>query len=217
MTKLVKLRALNLSKNQLVGSIPSGIGEMQNLTSLDLSRNQLVGYIPSSIGEMKILESLDLSRNQLSCDIPTSLVDLSFLGILDLSFNTLSGKIPSGNQFDNDSYQGNPRLCGLPLTKACPKSENITFEAAQCSKNEGNIDHGNDDNREENRINPFYITMAAGFFTGFWAFWGSLVFVASWRHAYFRFLSNMNDRIYVTVVVTLNKLRRKLHTQQPPM
>jgi hypothetical protein len=214
------MKMIDLSSNYLTQSIPVEIGKLVELRALNLSRNQLVGYIPSSIGEMENMEVLDLSRNRLSCVIPISIVNLNFLDMLDLSYNTLSGKIPYGEQLitlDNDSYQGNPRLCGLPLTKACPKSENISFEDAHCSKNEGNIDHGNDDNHEENRINPFYITMAAGFFTGFWAFWGSLVFVASWRHAYFRFLSNMNDRIYVTVVVTLNKLRRKLHTQQPPM
>ncbi|KAK2438420.1 receptor protein EIX2 [Trifolium repens] len=217
---LYLLRAIDLSSNYLTQGIPVEMTKLVELNSLNLSRNQLVGSIPSSIGEMQNMESLDLSRNQLSCVIPTSMVNMVFLSYLDLSYNTLSGKIPYDKQlttFDNDAYQGNPRLCGRPLTKACPKSENISFEDAHCSKNEGNIDRGNDDNHDENRINPFYITMAAGFFTGFWAFWGSLIFVASWRHAYFRFLSNMNDRIYVTVVVTLNKLRRKLHTQQPPM
>ncbi|AET04461.1 transmembrane protein, putative [Medicago truncatula] len=43
--------------------------------------------------------------------------------------------------------------------------------------------------------NSFYISIAMGFSTGFWVFWGSLILIASWRHAYFRFLSNMNDRI----------------------
>ncbi|XP_045827204.1 receptor-like protein EIX1 [Trifolium pratense] len=218
--ELKNLELLDLSWNQLVGSIPSNIGEMVNLEVLDLSWNQLVGSIPSNFGEMINLEALDLSRNQLSCDIPTSMANMVFLSYLDLSYNTLSGKIPISNQlqeFYNVSYQGNPRLCGDPLTKACPKSGKISFEDAQCRKNEGKIEHENDGNHKENGINPWYITMAAGFVTGFWAFWGSLIFVASWRHAYFRFLSNMNDWIYVTVVVAYNKLQRKLHTQEPPM
>ncbi|CAJ2677196.1 unnamed protein product [Trifolium pratense] len=214
------LITVDLSSNYLTQGIPVEIGKLVELLSLNLSRNQLVGSIPSNIGEMQRLESLDLSRNQLSCDIPTSMVDMNFLSILNLSYNTLSGEIPSDGQFatfGNDSYRGNPRLCGFPVTKACPKSGNISLEDAYCRENEGKIEHENDDYHEENGINPLYITMAAGFFTGFWAFWGSLIFVKSWRHAYFRFLSNMNDRIYVTVVVAYNKLWRKLHAQQPPM
>ncbi|CAK8578695.1 unnamed protein product [Lathyrus sativus] len=125
----------------------------------------------------------------------------------------------TGNQLDtfsNDSYQANPQLCDIPITKACPK--NSSFEDAHCSHTEE--EHKNDNNHGDKRkgivINPFYITMIAGFFTGFWVFWGSILLFTSWRHAYFRFLSNMEDRIYVTVVVTFNKLHRKLHTQKPP-
>ncbi|MCI02174.1 receptor-like protein kinase [Trifolium medium] len=170
---------------------------------------------------MRNLEVLDLSRNQLSCVIPTSMVNLNFLELFDISYNTLSGEIPQGNQLDtfgNDSYQGNPRLCGLPLSQRCLENRNCSFKDANCSHHEK---HESDSNHEDKgmgmEINSFYISMAMGFSTGFWVFWGSLIFIASWRHAYFRFLSNTNDWIYVTVVVTFNKLRRKLHTQQPPM
>jgi Leucine-rich repeat (LRR) protein len=213
------MKMIDLSSNYLTQSIPDEIGKLVELRALNLSRNQLVGNIPSSIGEMENLEVLDLSRNRLSCVIPISMVNLNFLDMLDLSYNTLSGKIPMGTQlqtFDSSSFQGNPHLCGVPLNKACPR--NSSFKDAHCSHGE---EHENDSNHEDKgmgmEINPFYISMGIGFSTGFWVFWGSLILIASWRHAYFRFLSNMNDRIYVTVVVAYNKLRRKLHTQQPPM
>jgi hypothetical protein len=128
-------------------------------------------------------------------------------------------KIPIGTQlqlFNASIFGGNPHLCGEPLDKACPRKS--PFKDAHCSHGE---EHENDSNDEDKvmgmEINPFYISMGIGFSTGFWVFWGSLILIASWRHAYFRFLSNMNDRIYVTVVVAYNKLRRKLHAQQPPM
>ncbi|CAJ2677197.1 unnamed protein product [Trifolium pratense] len=189
--------------------------KLVELVSLDLSGNQLVGSIPSSIGEMQNLESLDLSRNQLSCAIPSSMVNLNNLELFNISYNSVSGEIPQGRQFSifsNDSYEGNPRLCGFPLSQKCRGNANNSFEEAHCSHSDNH-----EDKRMGMEINPFYISMGMGFSTGFWAFWGSLIFVASWRHAYFRFLSNMNDRIYVIVVVAYNKLQRKLHAQEPPM
>ncbi|XP_003629983.2 receptor-like protein EIX2 [Medicago truncatula] len=218
------IKIIDLSSNFLKEGIPAEIGKLVELVGLNLSSNQLVGSIPSNIGEMESLEWLDLSSNQLSCAIPTSMVNLCSLGVLNLSYNTLSGNIPIGIQmetFDESSFQGNPHLCGSPLTKACLEDGNSWFKDKHCSDIEGSIEHESDDNHEDKvlgmEINPLYISMAMGFSTGFWVFWGSLILIASWRHAYFRFLSNLNDKIYVTVVVTLNKLQRKLHTQQPPM
>ncbi|RHN42796.1 putative non-specific serine/threonine protein kinase [Medicago truncatula] len=220
----LEFKGIDLSSNYLTHDIPVEIEKLVELIFLNLSSNQLVGSIPSNIGEMENLEALDLSKNQLLCAIPTSMVNMLSLEILNLSYNTLSGKIPSGKQFEtfwNDSYIGNPHLCGSPLTKACPEDGNSWFKDTHCSDIEGSIEHESDDNHEDKvlgmEINPFYISMAMGFSTGFWVFWGSLILIASWRHAYFRFLGNMNDKIYVTVVVALNKLRKKFHTQQPPM
>ena len=46
--------SLNLSDNQLTGSIPSEIGNLTNLTYLDLTNNQLTGEIPESICDLNI-------------------------------------------------------------------------------------------------------------------------------------------------------------------
>ncbi|GAU35654.1 hypothetical protein TSUD_255510 [Trifolium subterraneum] len=54
--------------------------------------------------------------------IPTELTNLDFLEVLDVSNNYLVGEIPQGKQFNtfsSDSYKGNLRLCGFPLTKKC--------------------------------------------------------------------------------------------------
>ncbi|XP_076960100.1 receptor-like protein EIX2 [Bidens hawaiensis] len=45
---------------------------MRNLLALDLSRNNLLGEIPSSMSEMNLLEFLDVSFNNLSGRIPSS-------------------------------------------------------------------------------------------------------------------------------------------------
>ena len=58
---------LNLSHNQLSGSIPK-LGKASSLTSLDLSHNQLSGTIPSSVTNIGYLNSLDLSHNRFTFD-----------------------------------------------------------------------------------------------------------------------------------------------------
>ncbi|XP_040948687.1 receptor-like protein 9DC3 [Gossypium hirsutum] len=75
---------------------------------------------------MAALESLDLSSNKLQGRIPVQLTDLTFLGALNLSHNNLEGQIPLANHFDtfsNDSFGGNPRLCGFPLSKKCGNNQ----------------------------------------------------------------------------------------------
>jgi len=86
--------ALDLSNNDLIGTIPPEIGDL-DLLNLDLSNNFLSGTIPTSVENMTRLVTLDLSDNQLSGNIPSELSDLDKLTILNLSDNFLSGNIPS--------------------------------------------------------------------------------------------------------------------------
>ncbi|GKV14813.1 hypothetical protein SLEP1_g25629 [Rubroshorea leprosula] len=113
---------IDFSSNQFHGLIPEELGELNSLLLLNLSHNSLNGQIPSSLGKLVELESLDLSSNKLEGGIPAQLTDLTFLSALNLSHNELVGHIPEGRQFNtfsNDSYIGNSRLCGFPLTKKC--------------------------------------------------------------------------------------------------
>ncbi|GLU07117.1 hypothetical protein SLE2022_240880 [Rubroshorea leprosula] len=110
---------IDLSCNNLTGSLPSELGLLRGLYMLNLSHNEIFGDIPTSISSMSTLESLDLSFNSLSGEIPTTLTLLDFLTTLSLSNNNLSGKIPTGPHFDTLSrdglaYTGNKFLCGAP-------------------------------------------------------------------------------------------------------
>uniref|UniRef100_A0A2N9GAH1 POU-specific domain-containing protein n=1 Tax=Fagus sylvatica TaxID=28930 RepID=A0A2N9GAH1_FAGSY len=123
------LIVVDLSNNRFEGEISEGIGNLKGLHLLNLSNNILTGRIPSSLGNLSELESLDLSKNQLSGEIPQQLLQLTFLEFFNVSNNNLTGPIPQGQQFstfENNSYLGNPRLCGSPLTKKCKISETPT-------------------------------------------------------------------------------------------
>ncbi|MED6219256.1 hypothetical protein PIB30_034076 [Stylosanthes scabra] len=193
---------MDLSENNLVGSIPKGITLLNGLHSLNLSHNHLIGEIPSMIGDMKSLESFDVSSNQLSGTIPSSMSALTSLSQLNLSHNNFSGPIPTDNQFltyDPSSYADNPYLCGSPLPNKCGHSNQV---------------HGSSESEDEDSKKDklekwlFYFVIAAGFATGFWGVIGTLWFKKTWRHAYFRRAEDLADMIYVTTAIRMAKLKK---------
>ncbi|KAG5235230.1 receptor protein [Salix suchowensis] len=122
----IALTILDLSSNKFKGKIPESLGKLKSLIQLNLSHNSLIDYIQPSLGNLTNLESLDLSSNMLAGRIPQQLVDIPFLAFLNLSYNQLEGSIPQGKQFstfEHGSYEGNLRLCGLPLKVKCNNGE----------------------------------------------------------------------------------------------
>ncbi|RDX66876.1 LRR receptor-like serine/threonine-protein kinase GSO1, partial [Mucuna pruriens] len=211
-TNLKFMRSIDISSNGLSGEIPSNITSLVGLVSLNLSRNNLIGKVPDDIGQLTMLESLDLSRNHLVGEIPNSLSDLSFLSHLNLSFNNLSGRIPLGTQlqgFDASTYIANKGLCGPPLTKDCPGDESST-NGAFSRDNQKNDTEGD----ESGFISPgFYVSLGIGFITGLWGVFLSFLFNVSWRHAYFRFLSEVNDWMYVKAALFRKRIRERLQAK----
>ncbi|KAK3421486.1 hypothetical protein EUGRSUZ_G02130 [Eucalyptus grandis] len=117
--KELDLKYLFLSGNNLSGSIPNSLWAMESLYVLDLSKNQLSGTLPSLSpisrmdgNKMPQLGYLILSSNSLSGSIPNfpwamenlyhldlgsipnSLCAMENLNYLDLSKNQLSGRLP---------------------------------------------------------------------------------------------------------------------------
>ena len=91
---LNSLQKIFLDQNQLSGSIPTALGNLNNLTALWLFGNQLSGNIPSQLGNLSGLQQLYLNINQLSGSIPPALGNLNNLWSLYLNNNQLSGNIP---------------------------------------------------------------------------------------------------------------------------
>lgn len=79
----------------LTGNIPTSIGNLNNLTELWLSSNNLTGAIPGNIGNLKNLTTLLLNSNELSGSIPSSIGSITNLKVLNLSKNNLENSIPS--------------------------------------------------------------------------------------------------------------------------
>ncbi|GLT43530.1 hypothetical protein SLA2020_174720 [Shorea laevis] len=186
--------SIDLSSNNLIGSIPEELIFLRDLHNLNLSWNHLSGQIPEKIGQMENLESLDFSQNSLSGIIPKSMSSLTKLSHLNLSYNNLSGPIPTGYQLqtleDSTIYIGNPQLCGSPLLKKC--SNDVLPPPANNFKD-------NDDGALERMW--FYIVVMLGFATGFWGVVGTLILVKNWRYAYFQWVDDIKH--WILVVVTL--------------
>lgn len=110
------IQYLDLSFNQLSGSIPDEMGSWVSLVILALSHNQLTGFIPSSFANLHIVGVMDLSHNQLEGTLSV-LASCTLLVGIDVSNNDFSGEIPNGQLSTNSiqSFANNSGLCGPPL------------------------------------------------------------------------------------------------------
>ncbi|MFC2126154.1 T9SS type A sorting domain-containing protein [Bacteroidota bacterium] len=89
-----RVEQIVLFNNNLVGSIPTSIGDLTALTDMNLGQNSLSGSIPSQIGNLTSLVDLDLHANQISGTIPAEIGNLTGLESLDLGSNNITGNIP---------------------------------------------------------------------------------------------------------------------------
>ncbi|GKA07018.1 receptor-like protein EIX2 [Tanacetum coccineum] len=97
------LTNIDLSYNELNGSIHEAFGAFTYLRKLDLTSNGLKGGIPISFGNFSTLESLYLAGNALKEDL---LNIFHLLGpakksiqVLELSYNNISGSLPDFTTF----------------------------------------------------------------------------------------------------------------------
>ncbi|KAJ6395171.1 hypothetical protein OIU77_020434 [Salix suchowensis] len=101
---LSRLAKLSLRNCSLQGSIPD-LSSIPNLYYLDLSKNNLRGSLPSKLYDT--IRTIDLSGNHLSGSIPGIFSDLRFLQRLSLENNQLNGSVPANiwqNMTSTKSY-----------------------------------------------------------------------------------------------------------------
>lgn len=90
-----KITDINLSYNNLNGTIPPSLASLDKLENLILSSNNLVGNIPDIFYSMLSLNKIDLSGNGLSGELPISIESNPSLRELWLADNALNGKLPN--------------------------------------------------------------------------------------------------------------------------
>jgi Leucine Rich repeats (2 copies) len=112
---------LDLSDNNLNGSLPNSLNELSTLITLNLSGNRLSGEIPSIVN-LKQLQSFDVSHNSLSGSIP-SLTGLFRLQNFSVHHNELTGRVP---RLDGLLELRVLRLNNNRLTGATPKLISLT-------------------------------------------------------------------------------------------
>ncbi|KAK8491673.1 hypothetical protein V6N13_029801 [Hibiscus sabdariffa] len=195
----LEVKNIDLSRNNLTGEFPKELCNLAFLDTLNFSRNRLSGNIPDNIDDLRLLEFLDLSFNNFSGPIPPSLSSLTLLNHLKLSYNNLSGRILTGNQLqtlnDSSNYEGNPFLCGVPLSATCPGD---AISPPTPSSGDG-------DSRDKLW---HYLSIAVGFIAGFWGVCGTLVLKESWRHAYFRYVDELKEKMLLWIALAAARSRR---------
>lgn len=86
---------LDLSNNNLNGSIPAQLADITSLNYLFLNNNQLTDSIPAELGNIPDLWQLHLQNNQLSGAIPANLGNLANVYQLFLQGNSFGNSLPS--------------------------------------------------------------------------------------------------------------------------
>jgi hypothetical protein len=92
--ELNALQTLKLRDNALRGPIPAELTQLAELRVLSLSDNDLDGVIPPDFGNLTQLQTLALGGNNLTGPIPSEIGNLTSLSELFLDRNQLSGPIP---------------------------------------------------------------------------------------------------------------------------
>lgn len=89
-----RVKSLQLQNNNLVGTLPNAISNLDMATLINLSNNNLTGSLPFSIPGLDNIEVFNLSNNGLSGGIPPEFGLLTSLKVLALDNNALTGTIP---------------------------------------------------------------------------------------------------------------------------
>lgn len=118
-----RITSINLTFNNISGSIPESIGKLTNLQKLTINNNELTGPLPQSIKQLTKLDRLDLSYNKLEGSV--SLESLQNLQYLDISYNQFSSIIFAQNNQLNTLKANHNKFTG-PLFSGLVNLNNLT-------------------------------------------------------------------------------------------
>lgn len=91
---LNELEDLRISFNQLEGILPKSFWYLNKLKYFECYNNKIEGEIPEEIGDMKNLEQFRINENQFSGTLPKSIEKLQSLTYFSIGSNNINGEIP---------------------------------------------------------------------------------------------------------------------------
>ena len=86
---------INLSDNDLAGTLPTQIGVLTTLQELRLNSGSISGTLPTQLARLSNLRVLSAHSNRITGTLPTQTARLGELNVLDLDDNSLSGTLPA--------------------------------------------------------------------------------------------------------------------------
>lgn len=93
---LKHLEIFNVFKNKLSGAFPSELFKITNLKHLNIAFNSFTGNLPESISLASNLISLEIFMNQFSGNLPENISNLKNLELLSIFNNNFNGNLPQG-------------------------------------------------------------------------------------------------------------------------
>eukprot|EP00249_Psilotum_nudum_P035170 c55291_g1_i1 orf=84-602(+) len=88
------VRALDLSNQDIKGTLWKQMGNLKFLRFLNLQGNRLSGPLIYELSQLYVLQVLDLSNNELTGEVPEDFGYLKYLTTLKLAGNKLEGGFP---------------------------------------------------------------------------------------------------------------------------
>ncbi len=91
---MTNIEHMLLRNCSIQSNLDNEINNLQSLVTLDFNNNDLSGTIPVVLGEVNSLENILLASNDLTGTIPASLASIESLKVLELQLNALTGTVP---------------------------------------------------------------------------------------------------------------------------
>jgi hypothetical protein len=115
--------SVNLSSNNLKGTIPADVGLLDALTYFSVYNNGLTGALPASIGQWTALTYFSVLNNALTGALPPSIGQWIALTVFSIYNNALTGTIPASivnwSQIKVAHFDGNQFTGSMP-NDICP-------------------------------------------------------------------------------------------------
>ena len=101
-----RVSLLNLWGNNLTGTLPAELGDLEQVQTLRFEYNHISGPIPPEVGNLSQLFTFTANGNQLSGPIPAEMANLTRLGLLDVAYNDLTCVPASLEALGSSAYWG---------------------------------------------------------------------------------------------------------------